>query len=169
MTGMWIGRRQWLPTRRLARRSRGLVLGGLWLRVVTWTRATTLDRELANGADPMQSDELSLRTGQLRSAGTRSRLAGTLRQAVDVANGRHPPLITTRLRRQQIRDNAELLLTLAQRLSGDVPLGAQGVAMTARLVTDRSGPLYRNERRRPLSVAASEALTALDCGDRQRL
>lgn len=167
MTRVWIGRRRWLPTRSLARRSRGLVLGGVWLRLVTWERTAALDRELANGADPMQSDELSLRSGQLRSARTRVRLAGTLRRAVEMATGRHPPLIATRLRREEIRENADLLLTLSHRLRQHVLLGPQGLAMTACLINDRSGPLYRNEPLRPLSVAAAEALTALDSGQRQ--
>ena len=35
--------RRWLPSRRLARRSRGLVLGGIWLRWRTWARAKELD------------------------------------------------------------------------------------------------------------------------------
>jgi hypothetical protein len=85
MTRVPFGRRRWLPTRRLARRSRGVVLGGVWLRLVTWSRASALDRELAGGADPMQSDELSLRVGQLRSAKHRARLACALRGAVELA------------------------------------------------------------------------------------
>jgi hypothetical protein len=67
MTALPFTTRRWLPSRRLARRSRGLLLGGIWLRVVTRWRAPVLDRQLANGIDPMQSDELSLRVGQLGS------------------------------------------------------------------------------------------------------
>jgi hypothetical protein len=70
-----IGTRRWPPRLRFGRRSRGLVLGGLWLRWLTWRRAFDLDRQLAGGADPMQSDELSLRVGQLGSARTKTRLA----------------------------------------------------------------------------------------------
>jgi hypothetical protein len=44
--------RTWLPSRRLARRSRGFVLGGIWLRWRTWTRAKELDGLLAQRADP---------------------------------------------------------------------------------------------------------------------
>lgn len=49
----------------LGRRSRGLLLGGLRLRWRTWRRAYDLDRRLARGADPIDSDDLSLRVGQL--------------------------------------------------------------------------------------------------------
>lgn len=159
-----IRRRHRLPSRRLARRSRGPLLGGSWLRVVTAWRATDLDRQLANGIDPMLSDELSLRAGQLRSAGTRVRLACALRDAVELANGQRAPLITTRLRRPAIRENDELLLALADRLRDGEPLGAQGLALTARLVKDHSSPLYRSGVSGSLPATVSEALAALQRG-----
>jgi hypothetical protein len=156
--------RRGLPSRTLARRTRGPLLGGLWLRVVTRWRARELDRRLAKGADPMQSDELSLRVGQLGSAATRSRLAVALRGAVETANGRHPPLVSTRLRRPEIRVNEDLLLALAGRLRGSEPLGIEGLAMTACLVHDRSSPMYRAGASLPDAV--TEALTALERGHR---
>jgi hypothetical protein len=153
-----------LPSRRLARRTRGPLLGGLWLRVLTWWMAADLDRELANGTDPLASDELSLRVGQLGSAATRSRLAAALRGAVEMANGRSAPLISTRLRRPEIRENEDLLLALADRLHGGEPLGVEGLAMTARLVKDRSSPMYRAGTSLP--DALSDALAALERGHR---
>jgi hypothetical protein len=144
------------------RRSRGLVLGGIWLRVLTWLSAGDLDRRLADGSDPMLSDELSLRVGQLGLA--RVRLANVLRTAVEMANGRRSPLIATRLRRDAIRECDELLLTLAERLRCGEPVGAQGLAMTARLVADRAGPLYRSRASRSLSSAVADALAALGHG-----
>jgi hypothetical protein len=146
------------------RRSRGPVLGGIWLRVLTRLSAGDLDRRLAHGADPMLSDELSLRVGQLGSARTRVRLANVLRTAVEFASGRRAPLITTRLRREEIRECDELLLTLAERLRGGEPLGAQGLAMTARLVADRAGPLYRSRANGSLAAAVGDALAALGQG-----
>jgi hypothetical protein len=153
-----------LPSRSLARRTRGPLLGGLWLRVVTWRMAADLDRQLAKGADPLVSDELSLRVGQLGSAATRSRLAAALRGAVEMANGRCAPLISTRLRRPEIRENEDLLLALADRLHGGEPLGVEGLAMTARLVNDHSSPMYRAGASLP--DALSEALAALERGHR---
>ena len=146
-----IGTRRWLPSRRLARRSRGLVLGGVWLRCRAWRRRHELDRQLARGADPMQSDELSLRVGQLGSAGTRVRLAHALREAVALANGHRPPLITTRLRRREIRDNEALLVALADRIRDGGPLGVQGLAITARLINDalQSAVPIRSDRFAP--------------------
>jgi hypothetical protein len=146
------------------RRSRGLVLGGIWLRVLTRWSAGDLDRRLALGIDPMLSDELSLRVGQLGSPGTRTRLANALRAAVEFANGRRAPLIATRLRREEIRSCGELLLSLAERLRAGEPVGAQGLAMTARLVDDRAGPLYRARAAGSLPAAVSDALAALGRG-----
>jgi hypothetical protein len=136
------------------------VLGGVWLRFLTRWSASELDRQLANGVDPMLSDELSLRVGQLGSAGRRLRLARALRGAVELANGHRRPLITTRLRRTEIRENDALLLAVADRLLGGEPLGAQGLAKTARLVGDRSSPLYRSGPTGSLRRAASDALAA---------
>ena len=154
--------RLWIPTRSLARRTRGPLLGGLWLRALTWWVAADLDRQLAHGADPILSDELSLRVGQLGSAATRSRLAIALSGAVETTNGRHPPLIATRLRRSAIRENEDLLLALADRLRSGEPLGVAGLAMTARLVNDHSSPMYRAGA--SLRDALSKALTALERG-----
>jgi hypothetical protein len=156
--------RRWIPSRSVARRTRGPLLGGLWLRLLTRWLARDLDRRLAKGADPMQSDELSLRAGQLGSAATRSRLAAALRSAVETANGRHPPLISTRLRCPEIRENEDLLLALAERLRSGEPVGVAGLAITARLVTDRSSPMYRSGASLP--DALSTAFIALEHGHR---
>jgi hypothetical protein len=142
------------------------MLGGIWLRVLTWWIASDLDRQLASGADPMGSDELSLRGGQLGSPGSRVRLAHALRDAVEIANGHHAPLVRTSLLRAEIRENDELLLALADRLGDGEPLGVQGVAMTAQLINDRSGPLYRAGVSGSLSATALEALAALERGQR---
>jgi hypothetical protein len=143
-----------------------LLLGGVWLRSLTWWRAHDLDRRLASGADPMQSDELSLRVGRLGSPGSRVRLAHALHDAVEIANGNHAPLVKTRLRRSEIRDNDELLLALADRLRDGEPLGVRGLAMTARLIADRSSPLYRSGVSGSLPATALEALAALERGQR---
>jgi hypothetical protein len=157
---------RWLPRGRVARRSRGLLLGGVWLRCRTWWRAGDLDRDLARGADPLQTDESSLRVGQLGSPGTRVRLACALGSAVELANGHRAPLIATRLRRAEIRETDELLVALADRLRDGEPLGVQGLAMTARLVNERSSPLYRSGAGGSLRATVGSALAALEHGQR---
>ena len=159
-----IGRRRWLPSRRLARRSRGPLLGGVWLRVLAGRRAADLDRQLANGTDPMLSDELSLRVGQLGTPRTRRRLSRALIDAVDLAHGSRAPLIATRLRLPEIQENEALLLELAGRIRDGRPLGVQGLAMTAWLVKDRGSPLYRIRQSGSLPATVWEALAALERG-----
>lgn len=163
---MWLRTRRWLPSRQLARRSRGPLLGGIWLRVRTMWRAQALNRQLANGTDPMLSDELSLRAGRLGSERNRARLNYALRRALDIATGAHPPLIATRLSCKTIHENEDLMRELASRLLGGGPLGVEGLAITARLVDDRSSPLYRGREPDSLAARLLQALRALDRGHR---
>jgi hypothetical protein len=158
--------RRWLPSRRLARRSRGPLLGGVSLRVLTRWHARDLDRQLATGTDPMLSDELSLRVGQLGSSHTRIRLSYELRSAVEAATGQHPSLVRTRLRLAEIQESEGLMLTLAERLRSGEPLGVQGLAMAAGLVNDRSSDLYRSSTGGSLSATLVEVLQALEHGHR---
>jgi hypothetical protein len=159
-----IGTRRWPRRWRIARRSRGLVLGGLWLRWLTWRRSFDLDRQLAGGEDPMQSDELSLRVGQLGSARTRTRLACALRGAVELADRQPDPLGLPSIRRTEIRANRALLLELAERLRTSRPLGVEGLAMTSLLIYDAPSPLYHTDAARSLTLSAGEALAALERG-----
>jgi hypothetical protein len=158
--------RSWLPRGRLARRTRGLLLGGVWLRYVTRRQAHELDEQLARGTDPIASDELSLRAGQLASARSRGRFACVLRGAVELANAPYDPVRLGRpvLRRAQVQENRELLLELADRLTAGGSLGVQGLAITSLLVGDGVSPLYAKAGRGPLKVSINHALVALDRG-----
>jgi hypothetical protein len=147
-------------------RSRGLFLGGIRLRCSTRWRASELDRHLAAGADPMQSDELSLRVGQLGSSRSRRRIACALRAAVALAEGHAYPvtLAAPPIGRAAVGASGGLLLEIAERLLSGEPVGIQGVAIASQLIEDRRGPLYRDDAARPLSVTAFDALAALDRG-----
>jgi hypothetical protein len=141
-----------------------LVLGGVWLRVTTRWRVRALDDQLALGADPMQSDELSLRAGQLGSPKNRRRIACALRGVVALAERDAYPiaLAPPPIRRAEVRANKELLLELAERLCSGKPAGAQGLAIASKLIGDRRSPLYSGQSDRPLTMSAFEALVALD-------
>src|SRR4051794_34412147 len=158
--------RDWLPRGRLARRTRGLLLGGMWLRCVTWRRARRLDEELARGADPIASDELSLRAGQLGSARSRGRFACVLRGVVELADAPFDPVRMGRpvMRRRQVRENRELLSELANRLRGGGILGVQGLAITSLLVGDGVSPLFSKAAGGSLKTSVNQALLALDVG-----
>jgi hypothetical protein len=154
------------PLTRVVPRSRGLFLGGIWLRCTTRWRARELDRQLAAGADPMQSDELSLRVGQLGSSGSRRRIACALRGAVALAERDAYPVMVAApaIRHTAVRSSSGLLLELAERLLSCEPVGVRGVAIASQLIEDRRGSLYRDDAARPLTVTAFDALAALDRG-----
>jgi len=161
-----VRRRELPPRTRMVSRSRGLLLGGIWLRCTTRWRARELDRQLAAGADPMRSDELSLRVGQLGSTRGRHRIACALRGAVALAERDAYPvmLAASPIQRSAVRASGGLLLEIAERLLSGEPVGVRGVAIASLLVEDRRGPLYRDDAARPLTVTAFEALVALDRG-----
>jgi hypothetical protein len=156
--------RRWLPSRRLPRRSRGLVLGGIWLRWRTRAHRQELDGRLARGADPMDSDELSLRVGQLGSARCRARLACALRGAVELADRQPEPfgMPRSQIRQAEIRASRELLLELADRVDSRGPVGIEGLGLTSLLIGDRASPLYDGDARRSIPAAAFTALVALE-------
>lgn len=156
------GTRRWLPRGRLARRSRGLLLGGIWLRFLTRWHRLALDVALAEGLDPIQSDELSLRAGQLRSVKTRTRLAVALDGAVELANRRFDPFAAVTLRRAQVQACGTLLRQLAERLREAGLVEVQGLAMASLLVTGGASPLYADTASVSLRAAVSSALNALE-------
>jgi hypothetical protein len=156
--------RDWLPRGRFARRTRGLLLGGVWLRFVTWRQAHELDEQLARGTDPITSDELSLRAGQLGSARSRGRFACVLRGAVELADAPFDPVRMGRpvIRRAQVKENRDLLLELAARLRAGGYLRVQGLAITSLLVSDGVSALYSKGAHSPLNASLGRALLALD-------
>jgi hypothetical protein len=156
--------RNWLPRGRLARRTRGLLLGGVWLRCVTLRQARQLDEQLARGTDPITSDELSLRAGQLASARSRGRFACVLRGAVQLADAPFDAVRMGRpvIRRAQVQENRDLLLELADRLRAGGYLRAQGLAITSLLVGDGVSALYSKGAHSSLNASVGRALLALD-------
>jgi hypothetical protein len=156
--------RDWLPRGRLARRTRGLLLGGVWLRLMTWRQTHELDEQLACGTDPITSDELSLRAGQLGSARSRGRFACVLRGAVQLADAPFDPVRIGRpvIRRAQVQENRDLLLELADRLRAGGYLRVQGLAITSLLVGDGVSALYSKGAHSSLNASVGRALLALD-------
>jgi hypothetical protein len=154
--------RRWLPRGRLRRRSHSPLLGGLTLRCRARLRASALDAQLARGDDPVASDELSARAGQLQSPRTRSRLAIGLRGAVEIAH-RPPDGFSAGLSIRKVRVRACQLVfaELAERLGDEGPLGVQGLAIASLLISDGDSPLYSEAGPALLGTAhaALEALT----------
>jgi hypothetical protein len=135
----------------------------LGLRLRTWRRRDRLDGELASGADPAARPELALRAAQLQSQALRSRLANAI---VEMLGRAHEPnlgrfTVAGQQQNVEIREYADNLRALVARLRDDRPIDIQGAAMTARLVNDRSSPLYRDGDQRLRSAVLSARL-ALD-------
>ena len=129
--------------------------------LTTRLRRTSLDRELAQGADPDARAGLARRAEQLRSPEERTRIANALVEAVGDARRNEPVTPRPRPQRAVVREAADELLALALRLRGEEPVGVRGAAMAAWLTGDRSSPLHRHDRG-SLHDAVRAAIAALD-------
>jgi hypothetical protein len=157
----------------------GLVLRRLqpWHRLLARCQAGRLDRALAEGTSPEESASLAARAERLTSTEFRRDLAASL-QRILMATGEsprvrparpavaskspdaaHPPRIP--LSRARIGQSARPLAGLASRLSEPGPVPARGVAMVTRLLSDGTGPLYREACRDDLGVIIERARNAL--------
>jgi len=107
---------------------------------------------------------------QLTSVKARRDLAASM-QRILAAAGHQPaarlaPVAAVRparlpLNRAQITQSAAPLTTLAACLAAPGPVPAQGVAMVSQLLTDGSGPLYRQARGDDLGAIIATATRAL--------
>jgi hypothetical protein len=136
---------------------------GVVARLRTRLRRNQLDEQLARGADPETSAELTLRAAQLRSAGGRRKLANALVEKLGDARG--PNLgafrMTTRRRHAAIDDVADDLLAVATRLRDGRPVDVRGAAEVSRLLNDRDSAL-RSGRASDLRESLKAAHRALD-------
>jgi hypothetical protein len=136
----------------------------LWARMRTRWRRNQLDDEISAGADPRASAELSVRASQLRSEPVRTRLANTLVDPLVAGRARELLTIGARPRRTALQRNLDELVPLIERLCDGHPIDVRGVAMTARLVSDTRGPLYRKGDLRHALRTARMALDERDAG-----
>jgi hypothetical protein len=107
-------------------------------------KADELDQALADGVDPLESEELTLKATQLVEPQRRIELARTLKLVVEqVTRGGPSPLPgPTILRREPIARNRRLLLALVRRLRDDDVHCLRGLAMADRLIRFGDSPLY---------------------------
>ena len=131
------------------------------VRIRTRVRRGSLDRQLAEGADPASSAELELRATELRSTVERSRIANSLVETLGDARRGEPMTIRTRPQRAVVRDAADYIGALVLRLRDERPVAPRGVAMAARLADDRTSPMHRHDVG-DLHEAVRSALSALD-------
>jgi len=156
----------------------GLTLQRLrpWHRLLASCQAGRLDRELADGASPEASAALSARAARLTSLGYRRDLAASLRgivmatgepaqvRSAQIASPKSPGAVRrprVPLRYARISQSARLLAELAIRLAAPGPVPARGVAMVTRLLSEGTGPLYREASPDELGLIAERAAQAL--------
>ena len=118
----------------------------LLLRLRTRWQRDGLDEKLAYGADPTASAELALRASQLRSMKGRDEIATRIERVLTEVSDRWPPTVTQAVpvHWSAVRDNARDIYAVTRRLRDDEPIDVRGAAMASRLITDGSGPLYRD-------------------------
>jgi hypothetical protein len=143
----------------------GLVMRqpGLLTRLAAWLLSPRLDRELAAGASPDEGEWRALRAYFLVRPAVRRQLALRLANVVDEATGlgaEHP--LGVPVRRRVVREAADLIRALIDRLTMPAPVPARGMALVHQLLTDGSGPLYAPTSPEPLEMAIRQALDALD-------
>ena len=140
-----------------------------WQRMLACSRAGRLDRELAAGTSPEASAVLAARAARLTSTEFRRDLAASLRRMLVAAGqparavaAQRPGLGGARplrvpVRTPRISQTAPRLAELASRLLEPGPVPVRGVAMVTLLLTDGTGPLYREASRADLGAIADRA------------
>lgn len=137
--------------------------GGAALHLRVLLRRDRLDEALARRARPGDDPAQRLRAAQLLQASERRRVARGLRSAL--ASTEHPPVgwnARIPVAARAVRLGRPALERLASRLGSAAPVSARGVAQARLLLTDGTGPLYRDEDPDRLRDAALDALRALD-------
>ena len=127
-----------------------------------WLRKGSLDRRIAEGADPHGNPELARRALQLSSPRFRAGLAADLLRIVEAAEEARPVLTSqVPLNRHEIRAERELFAELARDLRSSDAVSPRGVAMVERLLTDGYSPCYATSREGELRLAMRHARAAL--------
>jgi hypothetical protein len=135
----------------------------LWVR---WKRLD-LDSALADGANPVTSEEFALRAQQLADSTNRERLAAGLENLFHLATTGPGPGATTAMAvssfdRCRVAANQAELAALATKLRSAGPHGVRGLAMASVLYEDSGSPLYARTDIDRLKPAVHRAIAALD-------
>ena len=125
----------------------------------------SLDDRLLSGELSPDTGEGKKRAEQLVSAHHRAQSAKALRDLIEEARQDHPSFFNANLRVQRfpIRENQELILTLARELEDLPAVNPRGVILADRLVTDGASPAYAypDEDHGEIARAVVEARAAL--------
>ncbi len=135
-----------------------------WERALVCLRADSLDRRLAAGRAPETDALLALRAADLVRPAVRLRLAHGLQGILHEAASpdRYRRSILSAIARGNVRNAADLVATLIERLRSPYPVSACGMAKVNILLTDGAGPLYYPSNREQLRRAVHEAINDLE-------
>jgi hypothetical protein len=131
--------------------------------VRTRLRRRSLDRRLAAGANPAESDDLSRRADQLQSSVHRRELAAALLTLVEQAEGPSPPISAAiPIDRRSVLVARSDVIALALDLGAtDLDASARGIALVERLLWDGASPVYAPIGPGALTQALRDAHAAL--------
>lgn len=125
--------------------------------------ARRLDRALAEGIPPDSRPDLSVRAHTLIGSPERLNLALAIRRVIaDAQDALRPMHFTVPICRRKVWRSRQTLLELVNRLLGDGPLDARGLAQIRLLLSDGAGPLYVHPSADDLEPALARAIAALD-------
>lgn len=134
-------------------------------RIVSYLRASKLDREIASGASPEATVSLALRAQALVRPSMRRALARRVEELLEEAtSGRTQQFAGVRISvpRDRILDAADALQTLVDHLRAAGPVPARGVALVRVLLTDGAGPLYYPDGIDDLTAIILDAVQQLE-------
>jgi hypothetical protein len=136
---------------------------GMMLRARVWMKSHDLDAELAGGADPALSEELTHRANKLADRKTREQMATAITRLVDIADEERAAIATPGppFTPQQVRANRSLLLELAEEVRGAGVAVLPGLALTSLMLEDARGPLSVHRDPATLQRGLRAALSAL--------
>lgn len=140
------------------------IVGAVRARSERSRRRALADEWLLWGARAQPSSPLlSARAAELSSPETRRQLASLARRIIaEQSDPRCRAYATNRL---AIPEHLHLLVALNERLDSAEPVGVQGMARAARLLTDGGGPLYDPQRAGELGPALARAVRDLDLSE----
>lgn len=114
-------------------------------RLAARLRGSSLDRALARGADPLATSQLAARAQLLTSPAGRAQAADAVEHLVRAAYGPHRRWWAL-ARHNTVLAHSSELHALASLLRSERPVYARGVAALNELLSDGTGPVYRDAR-----------------------
>jgi len=118
---------------------------------------------MASWCSPMHA----ARARQLTNARTRRTLARSLERLAEQADTPRPPFRTAVVQpcRPQVREARPQMLTIAQRLRSNAPVGVCGIARLRALLANGAGPCYAPSHADALNAELQEIADGLEAHD----